>query len=178
MPDDVTADEINDPFWSVVHRRHPDLDIILLPPEKPRPADSGLEPRSPGAFSREHIAQTDRVWARLVGHGMPLSSARWIPGPTADSVCHSITLTLGEADEAIALGHLRAAADLLTGDRWRVFLPPTGMPRVMADRDGELGDEHLLFGYAAENRNLFLRLESSGIPVGARTAHELIGAAA
>jgi hypothetical protein len=178
VPDDVPADEINDPFWSVVHRRHPDLDIVLLPPARPIPDDSGLAPRAPEAFAQEHIAETDRTWAELVGHGMPLSTAGWIPGPTNDSICHSVTLTLGDVDDAVALGHLRAAAEPLTASGWRVFLPPTGMPRVMADRDGELGDEHLLFGYASDRRNLFLRLESTGVTVGAQTAYELIGAAA
>jgi len=178
VPDDVNADEITDPFWSIVRRRHPDLDIVLLPPAKPAPDTSGLEPQAPETFAHEHLAEVDRAWADLVGHGMPLSTAQWIPGPTRDSVCHSVTLTLGEVEESVALGHLRAAADLLAPGHWRVFLPPRGMPRVTADRNGRLGDEHLLFGYAIENRNLFLRLESTGVPVGERTAYELIGAAA
>lgn len=178
MPHDADADEIADPFWSVVRRRHPDLDIVLLPPVGPAPETSGLEPRDPDAFAHEHLADIARVWAELVGHGMPLSSAQWAPGPTGDSVRHSATLTLGDVEESIALGHLRDAAERLVDGHWRVFVPPTGMPRVTADRDGELGDAHLLFGYAPESRNLFLRLDSTGVPVGERTAYELIGAAA
>ncbi|GAA3928401.1 hypothetical protein [Microbacterium soli] len=177
MADDV-PDEIDDPFWAVVHRRHPDLDIVLLPPAQPAPDTSGLEPRAPETFAHEHLAEVDRVWADLVGHGMPLSTARWIPGPTHDSVCHTVTLALGGVEESIALVHLRAAAELLAPGRWRVFIPPRGMPRVTADRDGRLGDEHLLFGYAIENRTLFLRLDSTGVPVGGRRAQGLIGDAA
>lgn len=173
MSDQIDAD----PFWSVVHRRHPDLDIVLLPPDQTTPADSGQDRDAPEPFAHEHLSVVDDTWARLVGHGMPSSVARWIPGPTSDSVCHSVTLTLGDADEAIALAHLRSAADVLTSQGWRVFLPPTGMPRIMADRPSTLGDEQLLFGYAAKNRNLFLRLNSTGLPVGSQTAYELIEAA-
>ncbi|MDT0156639.1 hypothetical protein Q9R19_03265 [Microbacterium sp. ARD32] len=178
MPDEVSEEQIDDPFWSVVRRRHPDIDIVLLPPQHPAPQAPQLPPRAPEAFAQEHIGETDRLWAALVGHGMPRSDARWIPGPAVDSVRHSVTLTLGDVDEGIALGHLRGAAERLTADGWRVFLPPTGTPRVMADRDGELGDAHLLFGHAPANRNLFLRLESAGVPVGERIAYELLGGAA
>ncbi|BDZ38912.1 hypothetical protein [Microbacterium suwonense] len=171
MSDPIDAD----PFWSVVRRRHPNLDIALLPPTPPAPTLSGLPPRSPEPFARSHLADSDAVWARLVGHGMPQTATRWIPGPTRDSVRHLVTLTLDGVDSALGLGHLRGTADLLVTDGWRVFTPPTGMPRVTADHDGELGDEHLLIGYAPETRRLFLRLTSTGLPVDERRAQELIG---
>lgn len=168
----------SDPFWSVVRRRHPDIDIVLLPPDRPVPADSGQAARAPEPFAREHIAEADAVWAALVGHGMPLSTTRWIPGPTGDSICHSVTLTLGDVEDAIGLAHVRTAAELLSADGWTVFIPPTGMPRVTADRAADLGSERMLLGYAADPGNLFLQLTSAGVPVGTRTAHELIGAEA
>lgn len=170
------SDQINtDPFWSVVRKRHPDLDIVLLPPTPPAPDESGLPPRAPEPFALAHIAETDTVWAEIVGHGMPRSSIRWIPGPTRDSVRHTVTLTLDEVDSGVGLDHLRGAADLLVAGAWRVFTPPTGMPRVTADRDGELGDEHLLIGYAPEALRLFLRLTSAGVPVGEQVAGQLLG---
>lgn len=173
------SDQIDsDPFWSVVHRRHPDLDIVLLPPQPPAPPESGLPPRAPEAFARMQVADADELWASLVGNGMPRPDATWIPGPTADSVRHSITLTLGDVDETAGIGHLRDADDRLSADGWHVFAPPTGMPRVTADRSGELGDETLLFGYVLQQRRLFLRLTSTGLPLGIRRAQEMTGAAA
>ena len=52
------------------------------------------------------------------------------------------------------------------------------MPRFIAERDGSLGDEHLLFGYSVEARRVFLRVTSAGTPVGIARVHELIGPAA
>ena len=97
---------------------------------------------------------------------------------TVDSVRRTVTLTLDGVDAADALRRLSDAPALLEGERWHVFTPPTGMPRVTADRSGDLGDEHLLTGCAIERARLFLRLTSTGIPVGRAGVHALLGAAA
>ncbi|MFT4258817.1 hypothetical protein [Microbacterium sp.] len=165
----------NDPFWSAVRRRHPDLDIVILPPEPEPVADSTLPVRAPEPFAALEIAEADGCWQRLVGHGMPTSVRRWIPGPTRDSVRHAVTLTLDGVSAAAGLGHLREASAPLKADGWQVFIPPTGMPRIAADRAGEMGAESLLFGYATETGRLFLRLTSTGLPVSAGRARELIG---
>lgn len=177
MSSDAASAVSNDPFWSVVRRRHPDLDIVLLPPESAPVADSGLPERSPEAFAELEVAEADACWARLVGHGMPVRAVRWMPGPSGDSVRHSITLTIDDVPAAVGIGHLGEAEVLLTADGWQVFTPPTGMPRVLADRAGELGTESLLFGYAPETGRLFLRLTSTGLPVGAGRVRQLIGSA-
>lgn len=177
MSNDPAAAVNEDPFWSVVRRRHPDLDIVVLPPEAPPVADSGLPERAAEPFAEFVTAEADACWARLVSHGMPVQSVRWIPGPTHDSVRRSITLTLDDAPAAVGIGHLRDAEPLLTADGWQVFTPPTGMPRVLADRPGELGSESLLFGYAPDTGRLFLRLTSAGLPVSTGRVRELIGSA-
>ncbi|MFD5215627.1 hypothetical protein [Microbacterium sp. NPDC058345] len=178
MSDDVNDGRTLDPFWSAVRRRHPDLDIVILPPEPPRRASSGQPGRAPEPFARMQQEDMDELWAILVRHGMPRRDVRWIPGPTSDSVRHTVTLTLDEVSTTAGLGHLREAVPLLKKDGWKVFSPPTGMPRIMADRPGELGDESLLFGYVPEQRRLFARLTSTGLPVGGRRALDLIGDAA
>jgi hypothetical protein len=168
----------SDPFWSVVRRRHPDLDIVVLPPEPPSPPESGQPHRAPEPFARMQVADADELWSMLVGHGTPRRRADWIPGPTRDSVRHTMTLTLDDVDGGAGIRHLRDARARLSDDGWHVFAPPTGMPRVIADRPGELGDEMLLFGCAPQQRRLFVRLTSTGLPLGVRLAQELIGAAA
>lgn len=178
MPDDVDAADMRDPFWSVVRRRHPDLGIVLLPPEAPGPAESGQPHRDPEPFARIQSEDMDELWAALVGDGMTRRDVRWIPGPTRDSVRFSVTLTVEGVSGPTGLDHLREAVALLRNGGWNVFTPPTGMPRILADRRGELGDESLLFGYAPDTHRLFARLTSTGLPVGERLARELIGGVA
>jgi|GEM_PF-2607014 len=167
----------SDPFWSAVRARHPDLDVVLLPPEPAAPAESGRPHRAPGPFARMQAADADELWSALVGHGMPRRQTTWIPGPTSDSARHTITLTLDEVGDTAGIGHLREARDLLPDAGWHVFTPPTGMPRVLADRPGDLGEVTVLFGYAPAERRLFLRLTSTGVPLGRRLVQELIGTA-
>ncbi|MGB3374245.1 MAG: hypothetical protein WBA87_03800 [Microbacterium sp.] len=174
MSDPIDAD----PFWSVVRRRNPDLDIVLLPADQPSPAESGQPHRASEPFALMQVVDADELWANLVGHGMPRRSALWTPGPTRDSVRHAVTLTLDEVSDTAGIGHLREAGERLAVEGWQVFTPPMGIPRVLAGRPGELGDETLLFGYAPEQRRLFARLTSTGLPVGVRRAQELIGTAA
>ncbi|WP_309127912.1 hypothetical protein [Microbacterium sp.] len=174
----VNADEFLDPFWSVVRRRHPDLDIVILPPARPRPAESSQPRRAPGPFARMQMEDMDELWATVVDRGLPRRNVQWIPGPTHDSVRHTVTLTLDEVGRVAGISHLREAVTVLKNDGWEVFTPPTGMPRLVADRPGELGDESLLFGYAPEQRRLFARLTSTGLPVDDRQARALIGGAA
>lgn len=168
----------NDPFWSVVRRRHPDLDIVVLPQTAPSPAESGRQARESAPFAEDQAALADDLWTRLVGDGRPNRASGWIPGPTHDSVRHRVTLTLQEVNADAGIAHLRTAAALLAAAGWKVFTPPTGMPRLSAERAGELGSENLLFGYAQDTGRLFLRLTSTGLPVGARRARTLIGATA
>lgn len=165
----------DDPFWSVVRRRHPDLDIVVLPPMQPAPTESGQARQDPESFARTRLAEMDELWATLVGHGLPRIDARWVPGPTDESVRRTVTFTLDEIDSTAGLGHLREALPPLKAEGWSVFRPPTGMPRVVADRAGEFGDASLLFGYAPEQRRLFARLTSTGLVVGSREAMRLIG---
>lgn len=54
----------DDPFWSVVRRRHPDLDIVLLPPD-PAPADVPGSSLAPEAL-REVTERVVATWAALV----------------------------------------------------------------------------------------------------------------
>lgn len=177
MSDAARSAVAEDPFWSVVRRRHPDLDIVILPQEPPRPRESGQPPRAAEPFEQMQLADADELWAALVGHGMPQRDAQWVPGPTADAVRHAVTLTNDGVSDTVGLAHLREAIDLLTAGGWHVFTPPTGMPRLNADRPGELGAEELLFGYAPDSGRLFARLTSTGLPVDAATRRRLMGAA-
>lgn len=42
-PGGLVRGRVRDPFWSAVQRRHPEVDIILLPPEQPPSEEDGDE---------------------------------------------------------------------------------------------------------------------------------------
>ncbi len=48
MPDESKADPAaTDPFWAPVRRRHPDVDIVLLPPEQAADEPTDQPPDEP-----------------------------------------------------------------------------------------------------------------------------------
>lgn len=117
------------------------------------------------------------MWAAMVGHGTPKRSAQWIPGVADGSVRLRVALALEGASNAAGIGHLRESTLLLTSDGWHVFAPPTGLPRVNADRRTSLGTEDLLLGFDPDTGRLFARFTSAELAVSTATACNLIGAA-
>lgn len=174
---DTASSVADDPFWSVVRERHPELDVVILPRPASRVEQSARAERASAPFLAGVQTTTDQLWAQLVGHGMPTSETRWVPGPTNDSVRCTVTLTLIDVTSAVGIAHVRDAEALLVGAGWQVFTPPIGTPRVLAQRTDDLGAEDLLFGYSVETGRIFARLTSAALPVGARRAHDLIGSA-
>lgn len=55
----------DDPFWSVVRQRHPDVALVLLPEEPPPPDGAAAEPADPDDVRRALDAVRD-VWAAVV----------------------------------------------------------------------------------------------------------------
>lgn len=163
-----------DPFWSAFSSRHPDVRVVLQ--REPTPQLSpGSSSSDPQGFMRSQSAVIERLWDQLVGESNPRRDTQWIPGPTRDSARCSLTLTLDEVSERRGLDRLRNALDVLSEGDWQVFAPPTGLPRIHADRRGTLGAEEMLFGYAPETERLFLRLRSTGLAVGEKEVRALLG---
>ncbi len=59
-----------DAFWDTVRERHPDVDLVLLPPEKPEPAGPA------GSMSSEAVAEIIDLAARAWASVRPLLLAR------------------------------------------------------------------------------------------------------
>jgi hypothetical protein len=173
----------NDPFWSVVRRRQPEVDIVLLPPEPPPSGPSGLRPQDPAAFAGAESARVRAEWATLVDTGDgspdsqagPVEDARWIPGPTPDSVARETTLVREGADPVHAVAAIERAVASLADDGWHLLVPPTGPPRVVAGRDEEIGRRELQLVFAHAAGRLVLRVRSAGCPVTPAAARSLLG---
>lgn len=171
-----------DPFWSVVRRRHPDLDLVLLPPEAAESA-AAAPPLAPVADVDAEAARFDDratgLWRRLVDAEPPPAQTRWLAGDSRDAVRREVRFTREGADPVEDTVALRAAAETLRAEGWRVLAPPDGMPRVLASHDadgriGHIGREELQLLLVPGTGRLVLRVRSAGIPVGRRTAHTLL----
>lgn len=59
----------DDPFWSVVRRRHPDVDIVLLPGEPDQPDAPPDEPDPEDLRARaEALGELEGAWQLLAPH--------------------------------------------------------------------------------------------------------------
>lgn len=167
-----------DPFWSAFRRRHPDVDVVLVPDPHERQV-STIPRREPGvdpeSFLRSQLATLESLWTQLVGRAVDRRDSQWIPGAAKGLLRCSLTFTLEKVREREGLEYLRKALDALPSDGWYVFAPPTGMPRIHADRHGTAGKVELLFGYARETERLFVRLRSTGLPVSEEESRALLG---
>ena len=139
----------SDTFFGVVRRRHPDIDIVLLPPES-----DDEEPSLPPLHApREtHEAELQReaedLWRDLLGPSPDGVGSRWEPGrSTTRLVVSAAAADIGDVQAAQALAQLQRR---LEADGWHTLAPETGMPRVLASRGGMPGADEPAEDFAEE----------------------------
>lgn len=158
----------DDPFWSGVRQRHPDLDIALLPPAGPTtdvPPD--LPEREPDDVARRCAVEVEAVWRTCSPQAGPgAREARWLPGSDPRTVRRETTWRADDVEPAEAIEALRRAATALPEQGWHVFVPPTGMARVTAGRDAGIGREEVQVLHVEPLRRLVLRIRSGEFVVG------------
>ena len=128
----------SDAFFGVVRRRHPDLDIVLLPQPAPDeqpavrlgPADVVDVPARFDAELADLLADVAR------GVALPLVRSRWTPGTLTGSVSREALVAAEGVDAVAAEQALAAAGRALSGAGWHVLAPGDGLPRVLAGRGG------------------------------------------
>lgn len=123
-----------DPLLGVLHRRHPDVDIVVLPPQRPPVAP----PRA--ASLDEVVAMAERCERALeeltAGHRTgPVTSLWWRQG-TDGAHRRVVRTVLGGPVEPLAdpVGVLVEAAERLSDDGWRVRRRLDPRPCVRATR--------------------------------------------
>ena len=73
------TDPIDDPFFAAVRRRHPDVDLVVLPPEEPATRSPAQVPPDEVAAARLRVvAEAARWWAVVEPGGR--GAARGAPG--------------------------------------------------------------------------------------------------
>lgn len=156
-----------DPFWSVLRQRHPDVELVLLPPAGPTGPAELVEPAAPipgtGAeqATAECAARVAQLWDRLVGETEPDEwRDRWTTGAEPGLSRHEATWTRLRVDPVTAAVLLDRAATRLRGEGWRVLAPPDGMPRVLAGRPAGHGREEIDLVLVPATGRFFLTVRS------------------
>lgn len=168
-----------DPFWSTVVRRHPDVDVVVLPPEAAAapdvPAD---EPRVDPEVARGALrGRMAALWSALGLEAEPhhLDDA-WLAGGAPGTLRWQGTATFDDLDPVVAAGALQRAQDVLAeDDGWHVLAPADGIPRVLAGRPDRLGREDVQV-LAPDASRVVVRVRSAPVVVGAEAVTEALAA--
>jgi hypothetical protein len=148
VPDESPADPAaTDPFWAPVRRRHPDVDIVLLPPEQAADEPADQPPADPELLSR--------LWATAVGGDEPTETAeRRVQGRLETTWTRESDQPV---DPATAQAVVRRTAETLEQAGWHVLAPADGLPRVQAGRPDGLDRAEVLLLVVPETGRVVLR---------------------
>lgn len=159
-----------DPFYRELRRRHPDIDIVLLPEAAPGTvvdaAGARPLPAVPATVLQDLDDSFDTLWAILTGLGMPTSAdePRWRAGTSDDEIfAERVGRSPGVTDGSTLL--LDAAA-ALTARSWELRVPRGGVPRLIAEHAGRSLTLSVWDGAAT----LTLRSEPYAVDAAARRA--------
>lgn len=161
---------LNDPFWSVVAARHPELEIVLLPPEAPGATGPDVSISVLDATAdqvAEMVALVDGHRPALgLDQAAPERHAEVVPGPEPDTVEVRLKHTGPDPDGAEILALIERSAD------------------HAVRRDGEVIRLAAAFdlirvhaSWAAATEMLVVRATSPALRVGAEVAARLLGRA-
>lgn len=157
--------------YATVRRRHPDVDIVLVP--RPRAGapdgEQGLEVGE--AEVAELRARVEEVVHRLerdLGLDDPARRAAVEPGPARGTV---IVRSRAAGLEPGDPGVLERLADALEADGWRLQRLPGPVARLVARLDGL----RVRASYAPGTGAFLLEVASEPLPVGAERARTLAG---
>jgi hypothetical protein len=158
------------PFFAATRRRHPDVDIVLLAPDRAEPGHRGAEHAEPptdhqltNAFDLTTGTAT-RAWAEAVGDGQ-VPDTRFAFGPDED--CVTARARISARLDGSPLVPLAAA---LAEAGWDVGHRAGEASQLFARRHSL----QLVASYAAASGRFVLTVSSAPFPVGVDRARELV----
>ncbi|ALX05382.1 hypothetical protein [Aeromicrobium erythreum] len=157
-----------EPFWDVVRRRHPDVDVVLLPPaEATAPPGSDRDPVSVET-AQELAARLDQefasVWELLLGGPPEPSPVRWTSSPVPGTARPVRSQRSRDERGEDLVGTSRA---VLTDLGWTTSEPQAGLPLLVAERD----DRDLRL--TVHDGAVLLEVHGPAVPVRPRTLRAL-----
>ncbi len=161
------SDPIHDPFLDAVRRRHPDVDVVVLPPEPP-PGDA------PPPLTDDVVAATlvsvatlaRQLWGSVAPDSEEVPEARYVYGAGPGAVRATSRVVTRRDDGFHVLVALRHE---LETDGWEVVRPPGVVERLEA----RLDDLLVTASYAEESGALVVAVASESMSVGQPRAREL-----
>lgn len=148
------------PFWATVRRRHPDVDLVLLPDQGPVPPGDEVDDQAVASAVDRVNALVDALGAE------PPAEARIGFGPDLGTVVPRVRLASNRDDGVAALDRL---GDQLEELGWSVHRAEGGVARLVAHRD----DLRVRASYAEQSGTFLLDVTAEPLPVGAERAREL-----
>jgi hypothetical protein len=169
-----SSTQVGDPFFDAVRRRHPDVDLVLLPPEQPSlpEADGGIDPDAALTRLRE---VAERLLTPVTGLPPDVAFRFGADEGRVRATARSVART--DAADGDAAGDAAGDEDplavleaaLLAGG-WAV----RRTPGVVARLDAALDDLDLTATHAAAAGALVLTLRAEDLVVGVDRARLLV----
>ena len=154
-------------LFAELHRRHPDVDLVILPPSPP-PADVPQADDDVVAAAFSDVARATRqVWATVVPDGTAQPRTRWSYAADPGRVQPVGRVVERRADGFHLLVGLRHE---LEGNGWAVTRPAGAVERLT----GRLDDLTLTASYAEATDVLLLTVSHEPLVVGPQRAVALV----
>jgi hypothetical protein len=156
-----------DAFFAPVRRRHPDVDIVVLPAAEPTPPAEPLD-EAQVAEALDQVVTTAELASEAMGPRTTAApTARWRYGTDDGTVLASARSSTTTPDGFGSLVALRGALE--TGG-WRVRRLPGAVERLLGVR----GHLRVQASYAEHTGALLLEVSSRSMSVGRDRARELV----
>ncbi|WP_134738421.1 hypothetical protein [Nocardioides sp. 503] len=160
-------DPTGDPFVDAVRRRHPDVDVVLLPPEPPPPGpDQVVDEDLPRATLARVATLARQLWASTARDSDVVPETRLAFGDGPGAVRAAARVATRRDDGFHVLVALRHE---LETHGWEVTRPPGAVERVEAHLDDLVVTASYVEGAGA----LLFQVWSGSLAVGPERAREL-----
>lgn len=139
-PDPAAAD----PFFRVLRERHPDVDVVLLPPVRPRPADPDAWDGDPEVVADDAL-EALRLLGLALGSDLPVGTRFWEHHEEAAQ--RHLTVTTSFPAPGQEVPELRRVGQALLDLGWQAApLERQERPTLEARRDGHRLVAHVVDG--------------------------------
>jgi hypothetical protein len=160
---------IDDPFFAAVRRRHPDVDLVVLPSEDPSSEpDETVDDATLDRASELVEAFAGDLWVAIAPLSETEPEARLRYGDRESDVQAVARVVDRRSDGYAVLVRLRHELEMRG---WTIRRLTGGLERLTASLDGG----RLVASYAEESGVVMLELRSAALPVGKERARELVG---